>query len=171
MSKRAGRAAEVVIRALEVEDAGQLAELQRMAGFRHGTLRPPHPTTASVRKHLEQIGPDNLQLGAFLDGRLVGNAGLHRFAGRRRHAAGLGMGVADDLNRRGIGTALLKALLDAADNWFDIRRIELTVFVDNERAISLYERHGFEREGLLRAYAIRDGAYADAIAMARLRTP
>jgi L-phenylalanine/L-methionine N-acetyltransferase len=169
MSERTGQVAGLVIRALEVEDAEALAELQRMPGFRHGTLRPPHPTTASVRKHLEQIGPDNLQLGAFLEERLVGNGGLHRFAGRRRHAAGLGMGVADDMSGRGIGSAVIKALLDAADNWLDIRRIELSVFVDNERAIRLYERHGFEREGLLSAYAIRDGAYVDAVAMARLR--
>jgi putative acetyltransferase len=78
------------------------------------------------------------------------------------------MGVADDLTGRGIGTALLRALLDAADNWLDIRRIELTVFADNERAIRLYERHGFQREGLMRAYGFRDGCYADALAMARL---
>jgi putative acetyltransferase len=80
------------------------------------------------------------------------------------------MGVADDMNRQGVGTALLGALLDAADNWLDIRRIELTVFVDNDRAIRLYERHGFEREGIFRAFAFRDGAYVDAIAMARLRS-
>jgi putative acetyltransferase len=79
------------------------------------------------------------------------------------------MGVADDLSGRGIGTALLRELLDAADKWFDVRRIELTVFHDNRRAIRLYERHGFEREGVLRAYAFRDGSYVDAIAMARLR--
>ena len=78
------------------------------------------------------------------------------------------MGVADDLSGRGIGTALLRALLDAADKWLDIRRIELTVFHDNERAIRLYERIGFEREGVLRAYAFRDGRYVDVIAMARL---
>jgi putative acetyltransferase len=42
-------------------------------------------------------------------------------------------------------------------------------FVDNERAIRLYERYGFQREGTHRAYAMRASAYADAVAMARLR--
>ena len=37
------------------------------------------------------------------------------------------------------------------------------------RAIALYERIGFEREGMMRAYAWRDGEYVDSIAMARLR--
>jgi putative acetyltransferase len=92
-------------------------------------------------------------------------------AGRRRHVAAIGMGVADDMNGKGIGTALLEALIEAADKWLDIHRLELTVFADNERAIALYERYGFEREGLLRDYAYRDGRYADVITMARLRKP
>ena len=146
-----------------------MTRLHAMPGYRYGTLRPPLPTVASVRKFLEGVSPDNLLIGAFVDERLVGTAGLHRSGGRRRHVAGLGMGVADDLTGKGIGTALLRELLDAADNWLDIKRIELTVFHDNETAIRLYERHGFEREGLHRAFAYRDGAYVDAIAMARLK--
>ncbi|HEY5107188.1 MAG TPA: GNAT family N-acetyltransferase [Caulobacteraceae bacterium] len=63
----------------------------------------------------------------------------------------------------------MAALLDQADRWLDYRRLKLTVFSDNDRAIALYERFGFEREGLLRAYAFRDGAYVDAVTMARLR--
>ena len=146
-----------------------MARLHAMPGYRYGTLRPPHPTVASVRKFLEGVSPDNLLIGAFVGERLVGTAGLHRSGGRQRHVAGLGMGVADDLAGKGIGTALLRELLDAADNWLDIKRIELTVFHDNKTAIRLYERHGFEREGLHRAFAYRDGAYVDAIAMARLK--
>ena len=48
-------------------------------------------------------------------------------------------------------------------------RLELSVYADNTRAIALYERFGFEREGLYRAYAWRAGAYVDSVAMARLR--
>jgi putative acetyltransferase len=163
------RRTDIVLRALEIEDAAELARLQAMPGYRFGTLRPPFPTAAATAKHLAGLGPNDLLLGAFIDDRLVGTAGLHRLGGRRRHAASLGMGVADDMNGQGIGTALLEALIEAADKWLDIRRIELTVFVDNERAIRLYERHGFQREGVMRAYAFRDGRYVDTLAMARLR--
>jgi len=168
MREGQGRAAPV-IRALEPEDAAALARLQAMPGYRAGTLRPPYPTVAAARSFIERLGPDHLLLGAFLDGRLVGNGGLHRYDGRRRHAAMLGMGVADDLAGQGLGTALLEALLDAGDRWLDLHRIELTVHVGNDRAIRLYERHGFEREGILRDWAFRDGRYVDAVAMARLR--
>jgi putative acetyltransferase len=60
------------------------------------------------------------------------------------------------------------ALIEAADRWLNLQRIELTVFTDNARAIALYRRFGFVVEGTHRAYALRDGAYVDVHAMARL---
>ena len=104
-----------------------------------------------------------------LDGEVVGNGGLHRQRGRRAHVALLGMGVRDALHRRGVGTALLVALVDLADNWLNLKRLELTVFVDNQPAIALYERLGFVREGVLVAYAFRAGQFVDALTMARVR--
>lgn len=43
------------------------------------------------------------------------------------------------------------------------------MFTDNERAINLYRKYGFEVEGTHRAYALRAGHYVDAHFMARLR--
>jgi len=60
-------------------------------------------------------------------------------------------------------------VIDLADRWLNLKRLELQVWSDNHRAIALYERFGFEREGLLRADAFRDGAYDDTVAMSRLR--
>jgi ribosomal protein S18 acetylase RimI-like enzyme len=39
----------------------------------------------------------------------------------------------------------------------------------NEIGIALYEKFGFEIEGTHRRYAFRDGEYADAYSMARVR--
>jgi putative acetyltransferase len=49
-----------------------------------------------------------------------------------------------------------------------VLRLELNVYVDNEPAIALYRKFGFEIEGTNRAFALRDGVYVDSHAMARL---
>ena len=61
------------------------------------------------------------------------------------------------------------ALIDAADNWLDLKRLELTVYVDNAPAIGLYRKFGFEVEGTRRADAFRDGKFVDSLMMARVR--
>jgi putative acetyltransferase len=85
------------------------------------------------------------------------------------HVGHLGMGVHDDFQDRGIGTALMEAAMDLADNWLNLKRLELHVYTDNARAIRLYEKFGFEIEGTHRALAFRDGEYVDAYSMARIR--
>ena len=63
----------------------------------------------------------------------------------------------------------MAALLELADDWLMLERIELDVFSDNVRAQALYEKMGFVKEGLKRRSAIRKGRYADEYLMARLR--
>ena len=79
--------------------------------------------------------------------------------------ADLGLMVAAEYRRRGIG----RALLDRAVDWArgaGVRKLELHVFPWNEPAIALYESYGFEREGLRRGHYVRDGEEVDAILMA-----
>ena len=80
------------------------------------------------------------------------------------------MAVRDDWQGKGVGTALLGAAIDLADNWLNVERIELSVYTDNVPAIALYERFGFKIEGTHHRYAFREGGYVDAHTMARLRS-
>lgn len=79
------------------------------------------------------------------------------------------VGVDPAFQRRGIADALMTALIDRAENWMQMTRLELEVYVDNAPAIALYRKHGFVEEGRLRSYAFRDGAYVDVYPMARLK--
>ncbi|MBX4930397.1 GNAT family N-acetyltransferase [Rhizobium bangladeshense] len=160
----------VVVRAVRISDAEEIIDLINLPGYRAGTLRPPYQRIEDVRKNMENPSPGALNLVVTLNGRIVGNGGLNRLSGRRQHAASLGMGVHDDFTGRGFGRILFGAMVDAADDWLDIKRLELTVYTDNEAAIALYEKFGFEKEGLLRSFAYRAGRYVDAYTMARLRT-
>lgn len=81
------------------------------------------------------------------------------------HVADLGLMVALDARRQGVGWALMEAAVEWARS-AGIRKLELHVFPWNEPAIQLYERFGFEREGLRRAHYRRGEEYVDAILMA-----
>jgi putative acetyltransferase len=80
------------------------------------------------------------------------------------------MAVRDDRQGMGVGTALMEAALDLADNWLGLTRLELEVYTDNQAGIALYRKFGFEVEGTLRRFAFRGGEYVDAYSMARLRS-
>ena len=136
-----------------------------------GTLQLPHPSREVWRKRLAEATEGHYILVACAGDEIVGHAGLHPAAQspRRSHAMHLGMTVRTDWHGKGVGSALMEALLALADGWLNVTRLELTVFVDNERAIALYRKFGFEIEGTHKAYALRAGRYVDTHAMARLK--
>jgi putative acetyltransferase len=123
------------------------------------------------RKRLSEPSEDLFSLVACVDGEVVGNLGLETNATRwrMRHTGRIGMAVRDDWQGKGVGSALMEAALDLADNWLNLTRIELHVYVDNAAGIALYEKFGFEIEGTHRRFAFRDGEYVDAYSMARLK--
>ncbi|WP_425376416.1 GNAT family N-acetyltransferase [Rhizobium sullae] len=168
-SERPPAMAGLTIRALRASDIEAVTALINLPGFRFGTLRLPYQTVEETRKRFENTGPGHVSLVAELNGQVVGDAGMTRYHGRRSHVASLGMGVHDDFAGEGIGSALLAELIDTADNWLNIKRLELTVYTDNAAAIALYKKFGFEQEGVLKAFAFRAGSYADAYTMARVR--
>ena len=163
-----GTPADLLIRAARPQDAEAIAELQNLTAFRYNTLRLPYNRAEEIRRRLETAQQDNRVLVAFSDTQLVASGDLRRFAGRRAHVGALGMGVHDSWRGRGIGRALLTEIIDIADRWLGLRRLELTVYVDNAPAIALYRRFDFAVEGTHRGYAFRDGALVDAYTMARI---
>jgi putative acetyltransferase len=163
---------EIVIRSARPTDVNAIATYMSDPAVFADLLQLPHPTPErwAARLATPSAGSNNMHLVAELNGHVVASAGVFS-AGehvRRRHASVLGISVAVEAQGRGIGSALMAALMDYADRWGQILRIELTVFADNTRAIALYERFGFVREGLLRKHALRDGRYVDSLLMARL---
>lgn len=136
-----------------------------------GTSQLPLPSAEKWRKRLSEPSEDQHSLVACVDGEVVGNLGLETYSTRwrMRHTGRIGMAVRDDWQGQGVGTALMEAALDLADNWLNLTRIELHVYVDNAAGIALYEKFGFEVEGTHRRFAFRDGEYVDAYSMARLK--
>lgn len=162
---------EFTIRPPRTEDAEALWELRRMPGVFENTMGLPSNRVTQTEEFIAGLDVDDHQFVAVAeDGHVVGLAGLMLFSNpRKRHMASLGIYVHTDYQNQGAGTALVKALLELADKWLMLVRVELDVYADNERAIHLYEKLGFEQEGVLRKAAIRNGKYADLLMMSRLR--
>lgn len=160
---------EATIRAMRAEDAEDIFELYNQEAFRAGMLALPYESFESVKSWLEPRSPRDLLYAAELDGKVVGASSLRPFLGRRAHAAEFWIGVHENFGGKGIGSQLLAAMIDTADNWLNISRIEMTVFTDNEAAIALYRKFGFEIEGTHREATFRNGEFVDAHTMARLR--
>jgi putative acetyltransferase len=165
-------AADVEYRRAVAADAESVARLMSDEAVFAGLLQLPYPTPDLWRKRLETqvTDQDALHLVGVAGGHVIGSGGLGRDAKslRRRHVAGLGLSVAAEWQGRGIGSELMRRLLDWADNWVGVLRIELGVYTDNERAIALYRKFGFQLEDTQRAYALRKGVYVESHMMARL---
>ena len=160
---------DILVRAREPEDVADVAELLNQPRAVWGTLQLPFTSQAERARKMAALPPGHTNFVAVIEGKVIGTLGLNRLEGRRAHVGTIGMAVHDAYAGRGAGTALMAKAVEQADNWLGLKRLELTVFPDNARAIALYERFGFEREGLYRAYAWRDGAFVDCLAMGRLR--
>ena len=163
----------ITIRRASPKDAAAVAQLMADPAVYPGLLQMPYASEERWHTMLSEsqaAGKPDLLLVAESNGELVGQAGLHPVgpAIRRRHVMGLGISVAGSRHGQGVGSALMKALCDYADNWLGLLRIELTVYTDNAAAIALYRKFGFETEGTMRGYGLRDGQYVDVFAMARL---
>lgn len=159
----------IVVRPAELSDVEALTRLFAHRNAYSQTLQLPLQSTEVWRKRLATNDDTQITLVASVAGEVVGNLGLTRITRpRRAHVGEIGMGVRDDWQGKGVGSALMQAAIDLADNWLGIRRLELHVHADNERAIALYRKFGFALEGTHRAYALRDGVYIDSLSMARL---
>lgn len=136
-----------------------------------GTLQLPFPSGETWRKRLADPPEGIFSLVACEDTEIVGQLDLYTFPlhPRRRHVGQIGMAVRDDWQGKGVGSALLQAVIDVADKWLNLLRLELEVYTDNEPAVRLYKKFGFVVEGTSVQFAYRDGKYVDVYIMARLK--
>lgn len=163
---------EIRVRRARLQDAEAIAALYEEPSVFSGTLQLPQADRESWRQRFETVPDHVFPFVALFEDRVVGNLGLSMITrARQRHIATLGMGVSEAFQGRGVGSALMKAALDLADNWLNLHRIQLEVYTDNDAAIALYRKFGFIEEGRAAAYAFRDGKYVDALLMARLHWP
>ena len=70
---------------------------------------------------------------------------------------------------KGIGMAATQQILKHAFDNLNLNRVELQVLERNQRAIGLYEKVGFRREGLQRQGVFKNGQYLNVLIMSILQ--
>ena len=161
---------DLVIRRCELEDYRAVHLVYSSPRAMAETLGVPYASERAWREELARVRVDNFAIVACVRDEVVGHLALSVYMNpRTRHSGHFGIAVRDDWQGKGVGTALMEACLDLADNWLNLTRLDLRVYVDNAPAIALYEKFGFEIEGTHRRFAYRNGEHVDAHVMARLR--
>ena len=140
-----------VIARVTPDDAVELLEHLKIAGGETDNLtfgaEGLPVTVEQERQHLATQPECFPMFAARVDGRIVGNIGLHGSTRERmKHRLSFGLSVEKAYWGKGIGSALLQTLIDfARENGFAV--ISLEVRSDNARAIALYQKFGFEKTG------------------------
>ena len=160
---------DIVIRHIETRDAEALRQINAHPEVYPDLLQLPYPSVELWQERLKPQ-PGLRHLVACIDEQVVGHLALRvEQNARRGHVASFGISTAPDFRQRGVGSALMREMVNLCDNWLRIERIELTVFVNNPAAVALYQKFGFEIEGTGKNYALRNGQYVDAYFMARVK--
>lgn len=168
---------EIKIRPIHIRDSHYISEMRRMPGVFENILGTPSEREKASENFIANIDGNSHQFVAVCrrangDEMVVGTAGIHVSSSPRlRHSAGFGIMVHRDFQNKGVGSKLIEAILDVADNWLMLVRVELTVYTDNQRAIHLYEKYGFKKEGIKKMASIRNGQYEDELLMSRIKLP
>jgi len=158
------------IRSVMPEEAEKVIEnMKRTSGESLGMLRYPNdsfPTVAAEERYIEAVldQEGSALLGAYVEGELIGLAGVNCVGiGKRKvlHRCEIGLGIAKKYWGQGIGTRFMEALVELAQR-AGYEQMELEVFTDNETAMKLYRKYGFETFGTRpNATKLDDGRYQD----------
>jgi ribosomal protein S18 acetylase RimI-like enzyme len=153
----------VALRRARESDAAVLCAAERHIASTPGRLvsLPDELVEENFARKIAELAASGTYLVAERDGVLVGHAYLDRVAPQRRfaHVRFLNMVVHEGNAGQGIGTSLLRALLDATSR-NGIERVELRVRATNAAAIALYRKCGFTDEcSSLNRIKLEDGTY------------
>lgn len=139
--------------------------------FNSNLARPR--TEAAIAAWLDEIDKANNELAFAIrlleTNDLIGIVGFDGIAWNNQ-VAGFSIGIGDQPSwGQGYGFEATQLPLTYAFNELNLHRLQLTVFSYNERAMALYEKCGFKREGVFREYLQRDGKRYDMVLYGLLR--
>lgn len=165
----------MILRAIEREDLARLSQWDNdLEGQLLSEVDPPRPQPLARReaRYDEQIGKQGGGDSLFVietDGQPIGTAELWATADPHGTACLTILIGEPEYRNRGYGRETIRLLLDYGFRVRNARKIWLSVFATNERAVRCYQACGFVEEGRQREHIWSNGAYVDLIYMAVFR--
>lgn len=158
---------EVIIRHMEMSDIDDINDIYQDRAVLENTSLLPYVSAATVKGIFDNT--DFYTLVAQYDEKVVGHISLILSSkARQKHASSFAIAVHSGLHGKGVGKALMDAAIEQADNWLNLIRLELEVHADNDAAIAVYKKAGFEVEGEKRFAVFKSGQYISMLMMARI---
>ena len=144
----------IIYREAEPSDAGKFLEYCKIVGAETDNLTfGAEGLPLSISQEADYIrkyagNPDSVMLVAFDEGELVGTGAVSVVSGRPRfaHRREIAISVRKDYWGKGIGSGIMNLLIDFCKK-SGAEAVELQVRSDNEAAIALYKKFGFEKIG------------------------
>ncbi|AAK80520.1 RimJ/RimL family protein N-acetyltransferase [Clostridium acetobutylicum] len=158
----------LVIRRAEEGDAYQIIRLVKQVIKESPFFeRTPEEFNFTVEDEQEYIKNTELFIVVEVDGKIVGSATLKRSSlSMLRHTALFGITILKEYSGKGIGSLIIKRVFEWAEE-NAIEKIDLEVFHDNFKAISLYKKFGFIEEGRKKNAIKAEDGYKDLVLMGR----
>jgi RimJ/RimL family protein N-acetyltransferase len=159
--------ARVLLRPLVAEDRQRLIDLFAAASPDDTKyLRDPITDAAHVGGWVDHLDYAHVvPVVAVLQERLVGDATLHFLKGPQRHMGELRIFLARDFRRRGLGTHMLRALVDLARK-AGLHLLKAEVVADQIKVIKAFQSLGFQPQCTFEdTFMFPDGATSDLVTL------
>lgn len=157
------------IRSVRPEDAPAIHAIFLQRGVLANLNRAPSLHLDEVRKEVTGLNWGQHLVVAETEGQVIGAAYLSQGRpGRRQHVGTIEWIAVDEAwQGRGVGTMLLQFLLNLADRWVNLKRVEWQAVADATLGLALAKRFSFETEAVLRSAFFRDGQFVDVCLLGR----
>ncbi|MFF9187436.1 GNAT family N-acetyltransferase [Streptomyces rochei] len=161
-----------VLRPFTEADAARMGEIIGDPEVRRFTGSPGHELTPELLRSWydsRSAQPDRLDLAVTdpADGEVLGEVVLHAWVPEERSCTFRTL-IGARGRGRGIGTEATRLIVGYAFEELGLHRVQLDAYAFNDRALRVYEKVGFVREGVRREVERRDGVWVDEVLMAVL---
>lgn len=157
-----------IIRNVRISDFLAISKIRKMPGVIEYILALENESPEKIKNKIQNIKNSN-EMWSIVEnnGIVIAVAILHKLSGKRAHCATISIMVNPNFHSMGIGSILMNRLLEYSNNIFKIKKIELSVFSNNEKAIGLYKKYGFFIEGVKQQSVFIKDKFVDEIFMGK----